>query len=47
MWETQGRAFADSEPVFVQVDGEAYKVFGLRSVALHFKARARMVSFRD
>lgn len=43
--EVQGRAFADTEPVFIQIDGEGYKVYGLRSVSVAFKTKARMVTF--
>jgi len=37
--------YADTEPVFIQVDGEGYKVFALRELRLTFKARANLVSF--
>lgn len=41
-----GGDFADTEPTFVQVDGEGYKVFALRRLELSFFARALMVSFK-
>ncbi|RYG57467.1 hypothetical protein EON66_00335 [archaeon] len=40
----QGGLYADTEPTFVQVDGESYKVFGLRSLDIAYKAKARLVS---
>jgi hypothetical protein len=40
-----GGVFADTEPIFLQVDGEAYKVYALRRLEIRFKARARLVSF--
>jgi hypothetical protein len=41
-----GGDFADTEPTFVQVDGEGYKVFALRRLELSFCARALMVTFK-
>jgi hypothetical protein len=41
-----GGEFADTEPTFVQVDGEGYKVFALRRLELAFCARALMVTFK-
>ena len=40
-----GGVFADSDPIFLQVDGEGYKVFALRSLEIKFRARARLVTF--
>ena len=40
-----GGEFGDTEPTFVQVDGEGYKVFALRRLELSFCTRARMVTF--
>lgn len=41
-----GGEFGDTEPAFVQVDGEGYKVFALRRLELAFTARALMVTFK-
>jgi hypothetical protein len=40
----QGGSFSDTEPIFLQVDGEGYKIFALRQVSLTFRARANLVS---
>lgn len=45
MMAIQGRAFSETEPIYIQIDGESFKVFGLRSLKLKFKAKARMVTF--
>lgn len=36
----------DSEPIFIQVDGEAYKVFGLKRVHISYACKASMVTFK-
>jgi hypothetical protein len=40
-----GGRLADTEPTYLQVDGEAYKVYGLRRLELRWRGRARMVAF--
>ena len=38
-----GGVFADSAPSYLQVDGEAYKVFGLRTLEVAHRSRAMLV----
>jgi hypothetical protein len=40
-----GGALGDTDPLYVQVDGEAYKVYGLRRLELRWRGRARLVAF--
>lgn len=40
-----GGVYADSDPLFLQIDGEGYKVYALRSLDIRWRARARLVTF--